>query len=68
LFESTARETGPSMSIRNMRENGVRSLLICCELCHDEAVDERRCVRLRHAGPVHLRPHPGQRDPLAVLT
>jgi hypothetical protein len=29
---------GPPMTLANMRENGVRSLCVTCELCHHEAV------------------------------
>ena len=28
----------PPMTLANMRENGVRSLSVTCELCHHEAV------------------------------
>jgi hypothetical protein len=33
-----ARYRGPPMTPANMRENGVRSLSVTCELCHHEAV------------------------------
>jgi hypothetical protein len=32
------RSRGPPMTLANMRENGVRSLSVTCELCHHEAV------------------------------
>jgi hypothetical protein len=32
------RYRGPPMTLANMRENGVRSLSITCELCRHEAV------------------------------
>jgi hypothetical protein len=32
------RYRGPPMTLANMRENGVRSLSVTCELCHHEAV------------------------------
>jgi hypothetical protein len=31
------RYRGPPMTLANMRENGVRSLSVTCELCHHEA-------------------------------
>jgi hypothetical protein len=34
----TTRYRGPPMTLANMRENGVRSLHVTCELCHHEAV------------------------------
>jgi hypothetical protein len=33
-----ARYRGPPMSLGNMRENGVRSLSVTCELCHHAVV------------------------------
>ena len=33
-----ARYRGPPMTLANMRENGVRSLSVTCDLCHHEAV------------------------------
>jgi hypothetical protein len=32
------RYRGPPMTLANMRENGVRSLSVTCELCHHEAL------------------------------
>jgi hypothetical protein len=32
------RYRGPPMTLDNMRENGVRSLTVCCLLCHHRAV------------------------------
>jgi hypothetical protein len=32
------RYRGPAMTLGNMRENGVRSLSVTCELCHHEAL------------------------------
>jgi hypothetical protein len=32
------RYRGPPMTLANMRENGVRSLSITCEVCHREAL------------------------------
>jgi hypothetical protein len=32
------RYRGPPMTLANMRENGVRSLSVTCELCHHDAV------------------------------
>jgi hypothetical protein len=32
------RYSGPPMTLANMRENGVRSLSVTCELCHHEAL------------------------------
>jgi hypothetical protein len=32
------RYRGPPMTLRNMRENGVRSISITCHLCHHAAV------------------------------
>jgi hypothetical protein len=34
----TARYCGPPMTLANMRENGVRSLAVTCQLCHHEAL------------------------------
>jgi hypothetical protein len=31
------RYRGPPMTLANMRANGVRSLLVSCELCHHKA-------------------------------
>jgi hypothetical protein len=31
------RYRGPPMTLANMRENGVRSLSVTCEVCHHEA-------------------------------
>jgi hypothetical protein len=33
-----SRYRGPPMTLANMRENGVRSLSVTCQLCHREAV------------------------------
>jgi hypothetical protein len=33
-----ARYRGPPMTMRNMRDNGVRSLSVTCSLCHHTAV------------------------------
>ena len=32
------RYPGPPMTLANMRENGVRSLSVTCEVCHHEAL------------------------------
>ena len=34
----TARYRGPPMTLANMRAQGVRSLWVVCDLCHDDAV------------------------------
>jgi len=34
----SARYRGPPMTLADMRENGVRSLCVTCELCHHQAV------------------------------
>jgi hypothetical protein len=34
----TNRYRGPPMTLANMRENGVHSLSVTCELCHHEAL------------------------------
>jgi hypothetical protein len=34
----TTRYRGPPMTLANMRENGVRSLSVTCQLCHHEAL------------------------------
>ena len=60
---SPNRYRGPSLTLANMRAQGVRSLWVACELCHHEAVINVdgyaipcRCPRsapawsVRHAG------------------
>ncbi len=34
----TNRYRGPPMTLANMREHGVRSLSVSCEVCHHDAV------------------------------
>jgi len=52
------RYRGPPMSLANMRENGVRSLSVTCELCHHDTlmmdVDAfRRCDAGSYLRPAH---------------
>ena len=42
---------GPPMTLGNMRELGVRSLFVTCELCHHVAVLPAEPLGRRGAGP-----------------